>query len=325
MRNHHKKVGLLGVLLLAHILLAGSAMAQVVSFAALKPGSLFHTMATTIAKVVTEKSNIRMLVQPYGSGAAGMAAVNQGDAAFVFADANDAITAVAGTHFFKGRPTPNLRIAANSRAVPVGLFVRKNSGIRTMADFKGKRLPAKYVAFPNGIALLNGILAASNMKWSDVVEVPTPHLIPAVDDFIAGKMDAGFFAIGTPKVAQADHAVGGIRFIPVPNDAAALRRARTVRPAYYFINIKPLPHLKGIEVPTTLLTFDQVIGVGNHVPDKVVYTVLKVLAENKAALVKGFRPFVTFFPKRMGKQFKGVEHHPGAIRLLKEKGYWPGG
>ena len=94
MPRSRRILAVLGALLLAHLLIPSASQAQVVSFAALKPGSLYHTMATVIAKVVTEKTNIRMLVQPYGSGAAGMFAVNQGDAAFVFADVNDAIFAV---------------------------------------------------------------------------------------------------------------------------------------------------------------------------------------------------------------------------------------
>lgn len=317
-----RTLGLLGALLLAHLLIASTSHAQVVSFASLKPGSLYHTMATVIAKVVTEKTNLRMLVQPYGSGAASMSAVNQGDAAFVFADVNDAIFSVGGRGIYKGRSTPNLRLAARIRAVPVGLFVKKNSSIRKMTDFKGKRLPAKYPAFPNGIALMNGILASSGMTYADVVEVPTVSLIPAVNDFMAGKMDAGFFAVSGPKVAEANQSVGGVRFIPVPNTPRALAAIRTVRPEYYIMTVQPAPFRPGIVGPTPLLTFDQVIGVGKKVPDHIVYTVLKTIAENKKALVGGFKGFGGFIPSRMGKQFSGLVHHPAAAKFLRDKGYW---
>ena len=322
MPRSRRTPALLGALLLAHLLIASTSQAQVVSFATLKPGSLYHTMGTVIAKLITEKTNIRMLVQPYGSGAAGMFAVNQGDASFVFSDVNDAIFAVGGRGIYKGRATPNLRLAARIRAVPVGLFVRKNSSIRTMRDFRGKRLPARYPAFPNAIALINGILAASGMTYADVVKIPTPSLIPAVNDFMAGKMDAGFFAVSGPKVAEANQSVGGVRFIPVPNTPSALAAMRKIRPEYYIQTVQPAPFRPGIVGPTPLLTFDQVIGVGKDVPDRIVYTVLKTIAENKKALVAGFKGFGGFIPQRMGKTFSGLEHHPAAVKLLRDKGYW---
>ena len=322
MRAFQMKLGLAGVFLLALTFIAGNSHAKVVSIATLAPGSIYHTMGTVVAKVVTENSDLQMLVQPYSRSGAGMFAVNAGDAEFAFADVNDALFAVAGKELYKGRGIPKLRVAANIRGVSVGVFVRKSTDIHVMKDLKGKRLPSKYSGFPNGVALMNGILAASGMTYKDVKGVPTPSLIPAVNDFIAGKMDAGFFAVGGPKVAEANAAVKGLRFIPIPNTPEALAAMRTVRPAYYIKVIKPAPHLVGIEKPTPLLTFDQTIVVGHKVPDELVIKVLKVLAENKKALVQGFRPFATFQPKLMGKQFPGITYHPGAVRFYKEKGFW---
>lgn len=317
------KLVLAGALLLALTFTAGNGFARVISIATLQPGSIYHTMGIVVAKVVTEKTDLQMLVQPYGGTAAGMFAVNAGDAEFVFADINDALLAFAGEKIYKGRRAPKLRLAAKIRPVPVGLFVKKSTNIHVMKDFKGKRLPAGYPGFPNGKALLAGILAASGMTYKDVIGVPTPSLIPAVNDFIAGKMDAGFFAVGGPKVAEANAALKGIRFIPVPNTAKALAGMRTVRPAYYIVVVKPAPHLVGIIEPTPLLTFDNTLLAGSQVSDALVYKVLKVLAENKKALVAGFRPFALFQPKQMAKQFPGITHHSGAIRLYKEMGLWP--
>jgi hypothetical protein len=294
-----------------------------ISIGTLQPGSIYHTMGTVVAKVVTEKSDLQMLVQPYSRSGAPMYAVEAGDAEFAFADINDALIAIAGTGIYKGRGIPKLLLAANVRPVAVGLFVKKSTSIHVMKDLKGKRLPARYSGFPNGKALLDGIMAAAGMTMKDVINVPVSSLIPAVNDFIAGKTDAGFFAVGGPKVAEANAAVKGIRFVPVPNTPEALAAMRTVRPAYYIMVVKPAPPFVGIVKPTALLTFDQVLVVGHKVPDQLVYKVLKVLAENKKALVAGFRPFATFQPSRMGKQFPGINTHPGAVRLYKEKGFWP--
>lgn len=325
MRTSQMKLGLAGVFLLALMLVAGTGYAKVVSIGTLAPGSIYHTMGTVVAKVVTEKTDLQMLVQPYGRSGAPMYAVNNGDAEFAFADINDAILAVTGTKIYKGRGIPSLKLAANIRPVAVGLFVRKSTDIHVMKDFKGKRLPTRYSGFPNGKALMDGILAASGLTEKDYIGVPVTSLIPGVNDFIAGKVDCGFFAVGGPKVAEANAAVKGLRFIPVPNTPEALAGMRTSRPAYYILVIKPAPHLVGIEKPTPLLTFDQVLVAGPKVPDELVYKVLKVLTEHKKDLVQGFRPFATFQPKRMSKQFPSIKNHPGAVRLYKEMGIWPSG
>jgi len=322
MRAFQMKMGIAGALLLAITLMAGNSTAKVISLTTLQPGSIYHTTGTVIAKVVTQKSDLQMLVQPYGSSAAGMFAVNAGDAEFSFADINDALSALAGKHAYKGRQIKNLQLAARIRPISVGLFVKKNSDIHVMKDFIGKRLPAKYAGFPNGVALLEGIYGASGMTKEDVKGVPTPSLIPAVNDFIAGKMDAGFFAVGGPKVAEANASLKGIRFIPLPNTPEALAAMQKARSAYYIMVVKPAPPNVGIIKPTPLLTFDQVIVAGPKVPQELVYKVLKVLNENKKALVAGFPPLGGFMPDQMGRQYPGISHHPGAVKLYKEKGIW---
>ena len=55
------------------------------------------------------------------------------------------------------------------------------------------------------------------------------NLIRGVDEFISGRTDAGYFAVGQAKVAEADAAVGGIRFLPpveTPEAIAAMQEDR---------------------------------------------------------------------------------------------------
>lgn len=314
--------GSLGILLVALLSFASAGRAQVVSFATLKPGSLYHTMGTVVAKVVTQKTGMRMLVQPLGNDRATMTALSRGQAEFAWADINSALIATGGKFIYEGRMIKGLRLAANVQGVPVGVFVRKSSGITTMEQLKGKRFPSDYPAFPNGVPLMQGILAAANMTYDDVVKVPVQSLIPGVDDFIAGKIDVGFFAAGGPKVAEADSAVGGVRFIGLPNTPEADARVKKVRPAYYIDVVQPAPFRAGIDGPTPLMVFDQVLLAGTHVSDKMVFEVLDTMVKYRDELIKGFRPFGAFIPKKMGKQYPGIEPHPGAVKFLKEKGFW---
>ena len=327
MKNQQRLISLgsLGILLAALLLFASPGRAQVVSFATLKPGSLYHTMGTVVAKVVTQKTGMRMLVQPLGNDRATMTALSRGQAEFAWADINSALIATEGKFIYEGRMIKGLRLAANVRGVPVGVFVRKDSGITTMEQLRGKRFPSDYPAFPNGVPLMQGILAAANMTYDDVVKVPVQSLIPGVNDFIAGKIDVGFFAAGGPKVAEANSAIsGGVRFVGLPNTPEANARVKTIRPAYYIDIVQPAPFRAGIIGPTPLMVFDQVLLAGKHVSDKMVYEVLDTMVKYRDDLIKGFRPFGAFIPKKMGKQYAGIESHPGAVKFLKEKGFLKG-
>ena len=50
-------------------------------------------------------------------------------------------------------------------------------------------------------------------------------IIPAItDDFIEGKIDGGFFALGAAKVLETHKSVGGIRYLPLSDDPQAVAR-----------------------------------------------------------------------------------------------------
>ena len=58
-------VGLAGMFVVAAALAsAGSARAQTYGFATLQPGTLNHTTASAVAKVLKEKAGLNVLVQP---------------------------------------------------------------------------------------------------------------------------------------------------------------------------------------------------------------------------------------------------------------------
>src|SRR5258707_7528732 len=45
----------------------------------------------------------------------------------------------------------------------------------------------------------------------DIVPVLVPNVVRGADDFIEGKIDGGFFALGAAKMSEVDKTVGGIR------------------------------------------------------------------------------------------------------------------
>ena len=304
----------------------GIAHAQTVGFATLPPGAINNITVQVMSKVVQKNSTLRMRVLPFRGGEAVTRAVNTKKAEFGItevASLTAALTGLAGTEY-DGEPTKNLRVALRLRPILIGMFVLKDSPIKAIIDIKGKRYPSGWSQFPNAIPLSLGIMATEGLSFKDIKGVPVTNIIRGANDFKAGKLDIGFFALGAPKMAEVNSAVGGIRWLNLRNTPETLKAMRAVRPDYYIATAKPSPIMAGISSPTNVLAVDTVIFVGTHVAASVVEEFVAAVFANKSQLVKGHPLFRAYNPKLMGKQFKTAKYHPGAISFYKKKGIWPG-
>lgn len=298
------------------------AQAQTVGFATLPPGAINNITVQVIAKVVQQHTKLKMRVQPFRGTHAMQTAVNNGQADLGINEVASMTASLQGIAEFKGRPLNNLRVVFNIRTLSVGMFVKKDSPIKTIADIKGRKYPSQWSAFPNAIPLTMGIFATEGLTFDDVDGVPTTNIIRAADDFKAGKLDVGFFAVGAPKMAEVNSAVGGIRFLSIDNTPEKLAKMQTVRPDYFINTVKPSPINAGIAQPTNVLGVDVLINAGTHVKDEVIEEFLSGVMSHKADLVKGHPLFRAFNPKNMSRQYKVARYHPGAIKFYKKHGLW---
>ena len=78
-------------------------------------------------------------------------------------------------------------------------------------------------------------------------------------------------------------------------------------------------NLSALEQATTMLVVDFYVIGGAHVPDEVVYNLVKTMHANKAYLQAANSRFNLFEPKAM-KATSPVEYHPGALKAYKELG-----
>lgn len=309
---------------LAAISLASFAGAQTVGFATLPPGSILHAQASVIAKVVQDHSKLQVRVVGYGGDTGILEAVNSKQSDFWILDVGESADALHGRGTWKGNAKPNLRTAITLYGFQMAFWVRKDSPIQTIADLKGKRVPAEWVQQTGVIPHTIAVLAAGGITYNDVVKVPEVNVVRAADDFKAGKLDLLFFAVGAPKVAEVAAAVGGLRLLPMNPLPDSEKRMKAVRNEYYYSTVNPAPHIAGIDKPSPVQTIDVVIGAGAHVADDVVYQFVKAMRENKKDLAAGHPNFNRFDEKEAGKAQPTLPHHPAAIRYFKEAGIWRG-
>jgi len=302
---------------LAAAIVAMPVQAQTYSIGTNPQGSLAYAAGAAVSKMVIETTGLKMRVAPQGGPVVTIPLVNSGDLAFSIANAGAASFAQDGKVIFKGRPQKNLRVVAAILPLYSAFFVRKDAPIKTIADLKGKRIPSGFLKQKIVWETIVADLAAVGLKPSDVVQVPVPNSVRAVQDFAQGKSDAGFSAITSAAVKQANVSVGGIRILSLPNTPEALKAMRAVVPPASIVTVKPNPNIPGVEKPTHVQLLPFLLMASAKTPDDVVYKVTKAIYENKAKLVASLRAFNGFDPKMMNPAL-GLKVHPGAARFYKE-------
>jgi TRAP transporter TAXI family solute receptor len=312
------------VLVASLLLVAKGAGAQAYGLATLPPGALMHALSSVIGKTVQDHSKLQVRVQGYGGDASVLDAVANKNSDFFALDVTESADAYNGRGNWGGKKRPSLRTAITLYGFQVALYVRKDSDMHAIADVKGKRLPSGWAQQTGVNQLMAATLAAGGLTTKDVQNFPVVNVVRAADDFKAGKLDVFFFAVGAPKVAEVAASVNGLRMLPYENTPEVLARMRAVRPEYYLTELKPAPHIVGLEKPAWVHTFDFIIGAGAHVPDEAVYEFVKALHGNKKDLAAGHPSFMRFDPDNAGKPQPTLPHHPGAIKFFKEAGIWKG-
>jgi TRAP transporter TAXI family solute receptor len=278
---------------LAGSLLVSTANAQVVSIATTPSGSYTNSAGVAMAKVISEKSTLHAIIQ--AQGGAGLSPVEAGSADFGLGNSFDTTFFVTGTAYYSGNgPKKNIRQVATMLPYRVGMFVRADSGIKTLADLKGKRISAGFNAQKTIGRLVVAELANGGLTYDDVEKVLTPNVRRAADDFIAGKVDALFFAIGSAVIKQAAATLGDLRVLPLDTSPEAIKRMREMLPNSYVIIVKPARGLVGISEPTAVIANDMDVFTNKNVSEDAVYKVVKALHDNKPMLVSIFKPFGLF-------------------------------
>jgi TRAP transporter TAXI family solute receptor len=299
--------------------LAAAAQAQVLGFGSAPQGSIGYNMSSAIAKVMSENAALQSRVQPYSGSSAVLPLVNSGELDLAVCNVLEIQEAANGEGPYQGRKQANLRVLAVIFPLLSSMFVRKDSPIKSLADLKGKRIPAGFSAQVTLDRIIDAVLANGGVERKDVVPVLVPNVVRGADDFVEGKTDAGFFAIGAAKVLEVHKSTGGIRYLPLSDDPKAVAAMQKHLSYGYVTEVKPSPAFAGVDVPTKLMAYDYLVAVGAHVKDDVAYRIAKAMYEGKPKLIESLGAFRGFNPDLMNRRMPAT-FHPGSMKFYQEKG-----
>ena len=211
--------------------------------------------------------------------------------------------------------------AIATMAPNVALFIaRADSGIKTIADLKGKRV----ITGPAGAGFqmfIEPILKAHGVDWSDITSLNATQS-GSVDQLGDGSADAAFLggAVPTGSITQATSTFD-VTFVPFDEE---VRQTLIKDFAFFHPFTIPSGTYKGMDEDF------QGLNVGSmHVitsasqPEELVYEITKTIYENREEIAGKHPAGKALNPKNIARD-TGIEYHSGAVKYYKEAGIWPG-
>ncbi|MDM0046249.1 TAXI family TRAP transporter solute-binding subunit [Variovorax dokdonensis] len=309
----------MAVALLATAALVGTAGAQ--QFFRIGTGGTagtYYPVGGMIANAVSQPGKIVVTAQASNGSLANVNAIAGGSLESGFSQADVATWAYTGTGAFEGKPkVTDIRMIANLYPESIHLVVKKGSGIKSVADLKGKRVALDE---PGSGTLINArmVLAAFGVKESDIKpEYIKPN--QAGDKLKDGALDAFFFVGGAPAGAIAELASSGAGIELLPISGAPADKLRADSP-YFSVDDIPAGTYKDVPEVKTLAVGAQWVTSAKADTDTV-YQITKALYGDAAqkALAAGHAKG-KYITKENAVKGVAIPFHPGAEKFYKEAG-----
>lgn len=277
---------------------------------------VYFPLGGAIGNVLGNKSDGKFSVTAQATGASGenMRLVEGGDVDFAIVQNDVADAAFNGTAPFKSKLGD---VRAIGRLYPEYLHVvaSKDSGIKSLEDFKGKKISVGARGSGNEVNCRQ-IFDFYGLDYKNLDPIFLPYGETA-DQFKDRQLDGFIFTIGTPNPAIQDiTTTQDVVFVPLEGgkvDEVIAKFPFLVKDAI------PAKTYKGQENDVPTLSVQAILVANKDMPDDVAYELTKTLYENTEAIAKAHNKGSEI---TLEKAADGVTipFHPGAEKYLREKG-----
>lgn len=286
-----------------------------------RQGSVFYLLASGFAKELQQQLKIRATAQPHAGSTVYLPVVDKGEMTLGLNNSMDSGAAVRGAPPFKAR-MPNVRAIARVWIIPYAVMVKKDSGINSIEDLKGK----KYVTQTGPIVNLTNLnlawLHSSSLSVDDISAVKSGGIVDNINKVVEGRADAAPAAMGMPAVRKAHASVpGGIKFLAIgPKGTDAFIDSEVAGARTY--QVKPSKVLPFVTEPMTVTAFDAYLNAGKQVSADDAYNIIKVLHTQWEKLQKAYGPLRGVKQTQLVPPTNPHPYHDGVVRYMKEVGLW---
>lgn len=297
-----------------------TAARQFVNIGSAPPGGAFFVIGGALGEVLNAhqtEENWQVTTEATQGTMENIRRLTDGDLDFALANAAITYFAVRGEGDWD---QPHDMRSVMTLAPNVGMFLTTtSSGVKTMADLKGKRV----VVGPPGAGMeyfLRPMLEAHGISMSDITPL-NGNQDAAVGMIGDGSAAAAFLggAVPTASITQASSSLD-VLFIPL--DPAA---RQSLIDTYPFFNPATIPantYRNQTEAIESLNVGALHLITSAKADEELVYQVTKTLYENREAVVEKHAAGRAINAENVVRN-TGTEFHPGAIRYYREIGIWP--
>lgn len=220
-----------------------------------------------------------------------------------------------GLEQFKGKPVTSIRAMASLVPEFVQIVVRADSGIKSLADLKGKRVA---VGPPGSMEVINSrlILQSAGMSYDDLTARFVSYA-EAANQFKDRLLDAVIFATGLGTSAIQDIAsMHKISLVSLKDEEIA----RLAKEYPFFVpGIVPAGTYPGQDADVRTVTTKTTLVCREDLDANLVYLMLKTLFENLDTMARA-HPMGKYITLETALDGLAIPLHPGAERFYKEKG-----
>ncbi|MFD1013908.1 TAXI family TRAP transporter solute-binding subunit [Shinella fusca] len=276
---------------------------------------VYYPLGVALSKIYGDKiEGVRTQVQATKASVENLNLLQQGRGEIAFALGDSVKLAWEGNAEagFKA-PLDKLRGIAAIYPNYIQIMASKESGIATLADFKGKSLS---VGAPKSGTELNAraILAAAGMSYDDLGKTEYLPFAESVELMKNRQLDATLQSAGLGVSSFKDLATSlDVQMVAVPEDIA------TKLGAPYIAATVPAGTYEGQDKDVPTVAVVNFLVTHSDVSDETAYQMTKQLFENLPSMVAAHKAAEQIDLKQALKGMP-IPLHPGAERFYKEKG-----
>ncbi len=275
-------------------------------------GGSWYPLGGAIAELMKQKAGVNVTVSP-GGGVANVLAIEVGIADLGFGNTASTVDGVMGRDPFKSK-TANTRYVSTLYRQFFQIVVREDSGIKMVADLKGKSIAPGPRGF-TGEQIARHVLQVYGLSYADLSKVNHIGYNDAISLMRDGHLHA-FMPITTiPASSIMDVASSHkIRLLAISEEK--VRELKKINSGYVRYVIPKGTYQGQSEDVVAVGTFTDLL-VSAKLPDDMVYKLTRALVENKERLSAVVKEIAATQPKDMAPDLD-VPYHPGALRYWKE-------
>jgi TRAP transporter TAXI family solute receptor len=314
----------------ALLALSGTALSQsaklpeTLTWTAYDVGSGGYNQAVAIGNALKNKYQVNLRVLPGKNDVSRNIPLRDGKVPFSANGVGGSYLAQEGVYEFGGRdwgPQAVRALLLNNSDALLTIVTAKDAGIKTAADFKGKRV-AWVVGAPSLNQNITALLAFANLTWNDVTKVEFGGFGQAMQGLINNQVDAAFASTISGPLYKLESSPRGIQYPTFPHgDKAGWARVKKIAPFFvpaFGSEGAGLSAANKAEAATypypVLMTMQGTDGALVHAMTK--------------AMVELYDDYKDGAPGNKGWDIKrqifawAIPMHDGAIKYFKERGLW---